>query len=447
MEDTICAISTSAGIGAISIIRVSGERTVEIVNSIFSSDITNEKSHTIKYGHILDENNEVLDEVLLMIMLKPKTYTTEDTIEINCHGGYNTTNKVLELLLNKGCRLAEPGEFTKRAYLNGRINLLQSEAVNQLITSKTDSKRKMALNQMGANLTKKIENVRELLVSLMANIEVNIDFPEYVDNLIITESLLKEKLSVIKKELEKLVDGTKFGNIVSNGIKVAIVGKPNVGKSSILNHLLDEEKAIVTNVAGTTRDIVEGTLSLNGIEVHLIDTAGIHETEDIVEKIGVEKSKEAIKNSDVTLLVLDGSRDLDNEDKELLEIIDKENTIIFINKNDSLKSTKITTLDAIYGNTLDLNGLDELKSALIEKFNINEINKDLTYLSSARQISLIKKANQILTRALESLENQMPIDLIENDLKECFETLGELIGDSYDGAVVDRLFRDFCVGK
>lgn len=447
MEDTICAISTSLGVGAISIVRITGKEAISIVNSIFSSDITNAESHTIKYGFIMDDN-EKIDEVLLMIMRAPKTYTKEDIIEINCHGGFNTTNKILEVLLKNGCRLAEPGEFTKRAYLNGRINLLESEAVNELIKANTDSKRKLSLNQMGGNLTKQINEIRELLLSLMANIEVNIDYPEYTDNLEITENLLEEKIATISKDLEKLVEGTKYGKIISSGINVAIVGKPNVGKSSILNHLLDEQKAIVTNVAGTTRDVVEGVLSLQGIEVKLFDTAGIHETEDIVERIGVEKSVNALQDADVVLLVLDGSRKLDEEDKYLIDLTNDKNRLIFINKNDQERNIEIDSKeDLIFGNTMDITGLDALKNKLIEMFKLNEINKDMTYLSSARQIDLVNKANDALKNGKNSLEIGVPIDMIENDLRECFNYLGEIIGDTYEDAIVDRLFRDFCVGK
>ena len=446
MDDTICAIATSLGVGAISIIRISGNKAIEITNSIFSNEIKTNETHVIKYGHIINDN-EIIDEVLVMVMRAPKTYTVEDVVEINCHGGYETTNNILRILLNKGCRLAEPGEFTKRAFLNGRINLLESEAVNELITAKTSSKRKLALNQIGGNLTKLIKDIREDLVSLMANIEVNIDYPEYTDNLEITNNLLNEKLVEISKKLENLVKGAKYGKIVSDGIKVAIVGKPNVGKSSILNHLLDEQKAIVTDIAGTTRDIVEGSISLNGIEVLLIDTAGIHDTEDIVEKIGVEKSNRALNDADVVLLVLDGSQNLDADDQKLIDLIKDKTHIIFINKSDKDIKVDIKDDNLVIGNTKDINGLDSLKNKLIEVFNINDINKDLTYLSNARQIDLVKKANDSLIRANDSLDQNIPIDMIESDLKTCFDLLGEIIGDTYEEAVIDRLFKDFCVGK
>lgn len=445
MEDTICAVATSMGVGAISIIRLSGLKTIQITNSIFSNTIKEKETHVIKYGFIYD-NDEKIDEVLVMVMRAPKTYTKEDVVEINCHGGVETTNRILELLLKKGCRLAEPGEFTKRAFLNGRINLLESEAVNELITAKTASKRKLALNQIGGNLTKIINDIRENLLSLMANIEVNIDYPEYTDNLIITENILNEKLKVISEKLKKLAAGSKYGRLVSNGINVAIVGKPNVGKSSILNHLLDEDKAIVTNIAGTTRDIVEGTISLNGIEVKLIDTAGIRQTDDVVEKIGVEKSNKALNEADLIILVLDGSNNLDSNDNELIKIVESKNHIVFVNKTD--KKLQLKEIDnAVYGNTMETNGLDNLKNKLIEIFKINEINKDLTYLSNARQIDLVNKANDSLVKAKDSLNNGIPIDMIESDLRSAYNFLSEIIGDVYDDAVIDRLFRDFCVGK
>jgi tRNA modification GTPase len=447
MNDTICAISTSLGVGAISIIRISGSDAIKIVNSIFSNDLTKANSHTIHYGKIID-GKEIVDEVLVMLMRSPKTYTTEDIVEINSHGGVNTTNRILELLLKKGCRLAEPGEFTKRAFLNGRINLLESEAVNELINAKTDSQRKLSLNQIGGNLTKKINNIRELLLSLMANIEVNIDYPEYEDNLIITEELLKEKLVLITNELDKLVEGAKIGKLVRNGVNIAIVGKPNVGKSSVLNNLLDEEKAIVTDIAGTTRDLIEGYLTINGMEVKLIDTAGIRDTEDVVEKIGVDRSKKVIDESDVVLMVIDGSKGITKEDKEILATLDDKKTIILINKTDiSNKDLKLDFKNVVKGNTKDIDGLDNLKKKIAEMLNIDEINKDLTYLSNARQTDLVNKASNALKEANKSIKNNVPIDMIESNLKECYNYLGEIIGDTYEEAVIDRLFHDFCVGK
>ncbi len=447
MEDTICAAATALGVGAISIIRISGPETIAIVNKIFSSDLTNKESHTITYGFIVD-GKEKVDEVLIMLMRSPKTYTKEDIIEINCHGGINTTNKVLELLLKNGARLAEPGEFTKRAYLNGRIDLVEAEAVNDLIFARSDSKRKLALNQLGGNLTQQINDIREILVSLMANIEVNIDYPEYLDNLVITNELLREKIKVISELLKKIIDGSRFGKIITNGINIAIVGKPNVGKSSILNHLLDENKAIVTDIAGTTRDVIEGSLVLKGVEIKFLDTAGIHETGDYVEKIGVEKSLESMKNADINILVLDGSKPLDEDDKQILEMADKKKTIIFINKNDQEIKIDLTQFDDyIVGNTKNVDGLEALKEAIISFFDLNNLNKDLTYISNVRQIDLINKAYDTIINAGKSLDSGIPIDMIESDLNLCYSYLGQIIGDTYDSAVIDRLFSDFCVGK
>ena len=448
MEDTICAISTSLSIGAISIIRVSGPKAILFVNSIFSGNLKNAESHTIHYGHIVYKN-EIIDEVLITIMKKPKTYTMEDIVEINLHGGIATTNKVLEILLEVGCRLAEPGEFTKRAFLNGRIDLIESEAINELINAKTESKRKLCLNQIGGNLTKIINNIRERLVKLMANIEVNIDYPEYEDNLIITEKILYEQLNIIIEEINNLKKNAKFGKIISSGINVAIIGKPNVGKSSILNHLLDEEKAIVTDIAGTTRDIVEGSISLNGIELKLIDTAGIHETSDYVEKIGVDKSINQINNADLVILVLDGSNKLTKEDNNLLDMISLKKYIIFINKtdlNNNIDIDKQKYNNIVYGNTIDIDGLDGLKNKIIELFELNEIKQDMTYLSNARQISLINKASESITKALESLKNNIPIDIISIDLKNCYDYLGNIIGNTYNEDIINQLFKDFCVG-
>lgn len=449
MDDTICAISTSLGVGAISIIRVSGKDSIKKVNSIFSSDLIKAKSHSINYGHIIYKN-EMIDEVLVMLMKAPKTYTKEDIVEINSHGGYTTTNKILEILLDIGCRLAEPGEFTKRAFLNGRINLLQSEAVNELINAKSESKRKLCLNQIGNNLTKIIEDIREDIIKLLANIEVNIDYPEYEDNEVVTSSLLKNNLTLLSEKIEKLENNSKYGKIVSNGINIAIVGKPNVGKSSILNHLIDEEKAIVTDIAGTTRDIIEASLTLNGIELKLIDTAGIHNTDDVVEKIGVNKSKEQIEKADLVILVLDGSKSLSNEDIELLNKVNEDKTIIFINKNDLKININLNLLhykNIVEGNVKSMDGLDKLKEKIIDLFNLNEINKDLTYLSNARQIDLIHKAKNSIKNAENSLDMNVPIDMVSTDLRECYEYLGKIIGKTYEDDVIDRLFKDFCVGK
>lgn len=450
MEDTICAISTSLSIGAISIIRVSGPKAIFFVDSIFSGDLKNAKTHTITYGHI-KYKNEVIDEVLVMLMRSPKTYTTEDIIEINCHGGINTTKKVFEILLEIGCRLAEPGEFTKRAYLNGRINLLEAESVNDLIIAKNDAARNMAINNVDGILTKKIRNIREKICKILTNIEVNIDYPEYTDELQVTSNLMYDYLSDITTELNKLVEGAKNGRIIKDGVSVAIIGKPNVGKSSILNHLLDEEKAIVTDIPGTTRDIVEGSITLNGVAINFIDTAGIRKTEDIVEKIGVDKSQKTADNSDLILLVLNNNEELSNEEKELLNKYNSDRLIIFINKNDLINKLVVPEefkSKIIYGNTIDVDGLDILRKTISEKLNLESIvSKDMSYLSNIRQIDLVNKANSSIENANNALANGMPIDIIEIDLKSAWEYLGKIIGDSYQDELIDEIFRNFCLGK
>lgn len=449
MEGTICAISTSIGIGAISIVRVTGPEAINIVDSIFDHDLKNASSHTIHYGHI-KYNEEIIDEVLVMLMRGPKTYTTEDTIEINCHGGVNTTKKIMEVLLANGCRLAEPGEFTKRAYLNGRINLLEAESVNDLIIAKTDAARTLAINNVDGKLTKQISNLREKIAKILANIEVNIDYPEYTDELEVTKDLMHSYLDEINKELIKLVNGSKNGRIIKNGVNVAIIGKPNVGKSSILNSLLDEEKAIVTNIPGTTRDIVEGSITLNGVAINFIDTAGIRETEDIVEKIGVDKSKKTAENADIILFVLNNNETISEEEKVLLEKYNNDKLIVFVNKMDLESKLRIpeNIKDIVYGNTIDINGLDKLKERIAEKLNLsNIVNKDMSYLCNLREIDLVNKAYEALKNAQSNLDAGFSVDMIEIDLKSAWDYLGEIMGDSYEGELVDKIFSNFCLGK
>ena len=406
MEDTITAIATSLGVGAISIIRVSGIDALAIVSKIFSNkNLIKVPSHTVLYGYIKDKD-EIIDEVLVNVMLAPKTYTKEDIIEINCHGGIKTTHKILELLLQNGCRLAEPGEFTKRAFLNGRINLLEAEAVNDLIMAKTDAARSMAMSGVEGLLTKKIKNLRNKMAQILANIEVNIDYPEYEDEVEVTHELIEKYLKEISFDLSELVHGAQDGKIIKEGLDVAIVGKPNVGKSSILNFLLDEEKAIVTDIPGTTRDIVEGSITLDGFEINFIDTAGIRETEDIVEQIGVDKSKKIINTADVVILVLNNNDGISEEEKELLKQIDSRKLIIFVNKNDLETKINLDSLkeyDVAKGNTKDLNGLDNLKNVLVNKFNLEKIiGKDLANLANVRQIDLVNKANAEIKNANEA---------------------------------------------
>ncbi len=449
MYDTICAISSSSGIGAISIVRITGPEAIDIVDKIFSGTLKDKKTHTIHYGHIIDNGN-VVDEVLVMLMRGPKTYTTEDTVEINCHGGISTTGKILEILINNGARLAEPGEFTKRAFLNGRINLLEAESVNDLIVAKTDAARTLAINNVDGKLTKKIRELRKKIVKILSNIEVNIDYPEYTDELEVTHELMNKYLSEITKDLDILVSGAKNGRLIKNGVNIAIIGKPNVGKSSILNYLLDEDKAIVTNIPGTTRDIVEGTITLNGVALNFIDTAGIRETDDIVEKIGVDKSKSVAKNADIIIYVLNNNEEISSEELENMGKIEAEKTIIFVNKTDLKQKINLGNIsrEIILGNTVSDNGLDNLLVAIKNKLNLDSIvNKDMSYLSNIREITLVNKASVALNSANKSLEEGLPIDVIEIDLKRAWEYLGEIIGDAYEDELVDNIFSNFCLGK
>ena len=450
MNDTICAISTALGVGAISIIRVSGDEAIDIVNKIFDKDLTKKESHTINYGHIV-YNGEIIDEVMVSIMKSPKTFTKEDIVEINSHGGVAVTNKVLEILLLEGARLAEPGEFTKRAFLNGRIDLVEAESIMDLIESKTETSRKLAISGMEGKVSKLVKNIIDNLVKVNANIEVNIDYPEYEDIEIVTKEKIEEMSKYINKELTKLLNESENGKLIKDGINTLILGRPNVGKSSILNKLIEEDKAIVTSVAGTTRDIVEGQIRVNGILLNIIDTAGVRETEDIVEKIGVEKSLSLVNDADLIILVFNNNEKLTDDDKKLLEYTKEKKRIIVINKIDlennldinNLKNERIVKVSALKDN-----GIENLKNEINDMFNLEEINLgDFTYLSNSRQISLVKKAVEISKNLEDALNNDVPIDLLEIDIKEICEILGEIIGESYDDKLIDTLFSNFCLGK
>lgn len=450
MNDTICAISTALGVGAISIIRVSGDDAIDIVNKIFDKDLTKKESHTINYGHIV-YNGEIIDEVMVSIMKSPKTFTKEDIVEINSHGGVAVTNKVLEILLLEGARLAEPGEFTKRAFLNGRIDLVEAESIMDLIESKTETSRKLAISGMEGKVSKLVKNIIDNLVKVNANIEVNIDYPEYEDIEIVTKEKIEEMSKYINKELTKLLNESENGKLIKDGINTLILGRPNVGKSSILNKLIEEDKAIVTSVAGTTRDIVEGQIRVNGILLNIIDTAGVRETEDIVEKIGVEKSLSLVNDADLIILVFNNNEKLTDEDKKLLEYTKEKKRIIVINKIDlennldisNLKNERIVKISALKDS-----GIENLKNEINDMFNLEEINLgDFTYLSNSRQISLVKKAVEISKNLEDALNNDVPIDLLEIDIKEICEILGEIIGESYDDKLIDTLFSNFCLGK
>lgn len=451
MNDTIAAISTALGVGAISIVRMSGKNSISIANSIFSGkDLEKVATHTINYGFIKD-NEEIIDEVLVSVMKAPHTYTTEDIVEINCHGGITTTNKVLETLLKHGARLAEPGEFTKRAFLNGRIDLTKSEAVMDLLESKTESARKLAINSLQGKTALLVDNFRDKIKQLISSIEVNIDYPEYYDIEVVTLEKIKKETTIMKQKLENIIKESENSKIIKNGIDTLIIGRPNVGKSSILNKFLDEEKAIVTDIAGTTRDIVEGQVMLDNIVLNIIDTAGIRETNDKVEKIGVEKSLSLIDKADLIIVVLNSNEKLTLEDQELLEKTKNKNTIVVLNKNDlerNIELDKLENYTLVSTNTNDLEGIDTLKDKIKEMFNLEQIStKDYNYLTNVRQISLAKNAYQKLIDVETGLKDNLPVDMIEIDLRDCFDILGQITGKTYSDEIIDNLFERFCVGK
>lgn len=451
MQDTIAAISTALGVGAISIIRVSGDEAVEIVNKVFKGkNLKSVESHTIHYGFIYD-NDKIIDEVLVSVMLAPRTFTREDVVEINVHGGIATTNKVLELLLINGCRLAEPGEFTKRAFLNGRIDLIEAEGVMDLINAKTDKSRSLAINQVGGAVSNLIKELRQDLIEILANIEVNIDYPEYEDIEVMTIDMIQDKVEKIRNKIKDILNKSENGKLIKDGIKTIIIGRPNVGKSSILNQLLEEDKAIVTDIAGTTRDIVEGKISLDGIILNVIDTAGIRKTDDIVESIGVKKSLSLIDEADLILFVLNNNELLTEEDKEILDIIKDKNSIVIINKIDlesNIELSQIVTDSIVSISALNRTGIDDLKNKIKELFNLEKIEQDdYTYLSSARSISLLRQALIALDNVEQGIIKKMPIDMVEIDLKNIWNLLGDIIGVNYSDELIDQLFSQFCLGK
>ncbi len=454
MNDTICAIATSQGVGAIAIIRISGEEAVEIVNKIFKGkDLTKVNSHTINYGHVVDKSGNIIDEVLVSVMLSPRTFTAENTVEINTHGGIAPTNKVLELLLTNGCRLAEPGEFTKRAFLNGRIDLLEAEAVMDMINAKTNAQRELAVNQISGKVSNLINSLRDDMVQIISNINVNIDYPEYDDVDIITNDILVPKITNLKERITKILKESRNGRIIKDGIKTSIIGRPNVGKSSLLNALLEEDKAIVTDIAGTTRDIVEGQININGILLNMIDTAGIRETDDIIEAMGVEKSIKMMNESDLVLFVLNNNEELTDDIKTLLSEVKDKTYIIIINKNDLPRKLNLNEIDVDNSNIINISiknnqGIEELKQKIIALFNISQIEgSDPTYLSNTRSISILENCLESIIAVEEGVKNNQPIDMIELDIKDIWEKLGTINGTTYEEELLDEMFSRFCLGK
>ena len=451
--DTIAAISTPLGEGAIGIVRLSGTDSFAIAQKIFKGkDLASVASHTLNYGHIVDpDKNEILDEVMVGAMRSPKTFTREDIIEINTHGGIAVTNEILQLVIREGARLAEPGEFTKRAFLNGRVDLTQAEAVMDIIRAKTDKAMNIAVKQLDGSLSDLINNTRQEILNTLAQVEVNIDYPEYDDVEEATTEIIREKTSEFEALLTNLLKTARRGKILREGISTAIIGRPNVGKSSLLNNLLREEKAIVTDIEGTTRDVIEEYVNINGVPLKLVDTAGIRETEDIVEQIGVERSKKALKEADLVLLVLNASEPLTDQDRQLLEISQDSNRIILLNKVDLPEKIEIDQLpeDHIKISVLKNQNINQIEDRINALFfeNAGLVEQDATYLSNARHISLIEKAVESLQAVNEGLALGMPVDLLQVDLTRTWEILGEITGDAAPDELITQLFSQFCLGK
>ncbi|AKG03328.1 MULTISPECIES: tRNA uridine-5-carboxymethylaminomethyl(34) synthesis GTPase MnmE [Salimicrobium] len=455
--DTIAAISTPTGEGAIAIVRLSGDDAVSRANELFQGkDLTTVDSHTMHYGKLLDpETGEIAEEVMASVMRAPKTFTREDIVEINCHGGLVSVNRVLEIVLAQGARLAEPGEFTKRAFLNGRIDLSQAEAVMDLIRAKTDRAMNVALKQMDGRLSGLIQNLRQKLLETLAQVEVNIDYPEYDDVEEMTNDIMQEKTAEVRDEIENLLQTAKQGKILREGLATAIIGRPNVGKSSLMNTLVHENKAIVTEVPGTTRDVIEEYVNVRGVPLRLVDTAGIRETEDIVERIGVERSRQVLTEADLILLVLNYGDELTEEDVKLFEAARDMNMIVLLNKTDLEQNIDIERVKELAGDNpvistslIQEEGIDQLENAISSTFFEGEIDSgDMTYVSNVRHVQLLKQSKQALEDAREGMEMGVPIDVVQIDVTRTWELLGEIVGDTVGESLIDELFSQFCLGK
>lgn len=456
--DTIAAISTPPGEGAISIIRLSGSGAIKIADRLYKGkkSLAAVKSHTIHYGKIIDpETGQDIEEVMVSVMEGPKTFTREDVVEINCHGGLMSVNRVLQLVLDQGARLAEPGEFTKRAFLNGRIDLSQAEAVMDLIRAKTDRAMAVAMGQMEGRLSRLVRELRQQLLEVLAAVEVNIDYPEYDDAEVMTNHLLLEKAGKVKARIKQLLSTAKQGKILREGLSTAIIGRPNVGKSSLLNSLIHENKAIVTDIPGTTRDVIEEYVNVRGVPLKLVDTAGIRDTEDIVEKIGVERSKKVLKAADLVLLILNYNAELTAEDRELFHLIEGMNAIIIVNKSDLEHRLSIEEVEKLAAGrqliTTSLvkdNGIDELEMAISSLFFKRGIETaDEAYVSNARHIALLKKAETSITDAMQAAASGLPVDMAQIDIRRTWEFLGEIVGDTVSDSLINQLFSQFCLGK
>ena len=442
LKDTIAAISTAAVDGAISIVRLSGDDAIEIANSIASINLLNKKSHTISYGFIVDPITlQEIDEVLFSVFKAPKTFTREDIVEINCHGGRFVTKKILSLCLMQGARLAEPGEFTRRAFLNGRIDLTQAEAINDMILADSNENMKLAIHGIKGSVKKLLDPLLENILDIIANIEVNIDYPEYDDVEMLTNDVVLPKAKAWLDSIDTILDRAQSGKIMKEGIRTAIVGKPNVGKSSLLNALLEEDKAIVTDIAGTTRDIVEGHIHLGGLTLNLIDTAGIRDTEDVVEKIGIQRSLQAMEDAQLVIVVLDGSRPLDEQDDELLEMTKEKTRIVVYNKNDLYEVADGISISAVKQE------IKPLVNKIHELFDHHKIAIEEPVLGNERQIGFMMKAKQSMLQAVEAMENGLELDLVEIDIQDAYTALKEILGEVHREDLLDTLFSNFCLGK
>jgi tRNA modification GTPase len=457
MEDTIAAISTPSGDGAIGIVRMSGEKAFEVIDKIFKNKsqkkLLNYENRQLIYGHIMD-NDKVIDEVLVSLMKAPNTYTTEDIVEINCHGGSIPIRRVLELILTFDVRMADPGEFTKRAFLNGRLDLSQAESVMDLISAKTPKGFDVAYNQLEGNLSKKINIIKNDILDLMSRIEVSIDYPEE-DIKDITHKEVLEILNKNRERIVKILKTSETGKIIKNGLSTVIIGKPNVGKSSLLNALLKEAKAIVTNIPGTTRDIIEEYININGIPLKIIDTAGIRETENEIEKIGVRKSKEFFNKADLVIVVLNNAEKISKEDREIIKYIEDKKVIVVINKTDLENKLDYDELNKLIKNKIILKtsitneyGVEEVENEIAKMvYDGNIISKENEYITNIRQIKLLNNAFKSIESGVNATISEIGYDFIEVDIKDAYNYLSEITGEIIGEDVINKIFSQFCLGK